>query len=165
VSGLGPGAPRALPTAQAFVDALYQIDDPARDAALRRLEEGGYRDGVLRDQAGQDPQGGAALMRSYVIRMRDDEAARQEVEEASEEVRNSTLGDPTEVEVPGVDGARALRVEVSQGGVSGSVIFVTFPAGTEVYGIQAVAREGAELPEDEVLAAAQDLAARAGSAP
>ncbi len=163
VSGLRPGAPRALPTAQAFVDALYQIDDPARDAALRRLEEGGYRDGVLRDQAGQDPEGGAALVRSYVIRMRDDEAARQEVEEAAEEVRDSTLGDPTEVEVPGVDGARALRVEVSQGGVSGSVIFVTFPAGTEVYGIQAVSREGAELPEDEVLAAAQDLAARAGS--
>ena len=65
--------------------------------------------------------------------------------------------------MPGVDRARALRVEVSQGGISGSVIFVTFPAGTEVYSIQAVSREGAELPEDEVLAAAQDLAARAGS--
>ncbi len=80
-------------------------------------------------------------------------------------MRGSTLGDPAEVAVPGVDGARALRVEVSQGGVSGSVIFVTFPAGAEVYGIQAVSREGAELPEDEVLAAVQDLAERVRTGP
>lgn len=165
VSGLRAGTTRDLPTAQAFVDALYQIADPARDAAERRLERGGYADGVLRDQAGEDPEGGAALVRSYAITMRDDAAAREEVDAATDEVAGSSLGEATEVEVPEVAGARALRVEVSQGGVSGSVVFVTFPAGAEVFGIQAVARAGADLPEDEVIAAAQDLAARVGAAP
>jgi hypothetical protein len=165
VSGLRPGAARALPTAQAFVDALYQIGDPARDAAERRLEEGGYADGVLRDQAGEDPEGGAALVRSYVITMGDEAAAREEVDAAADEVADSSLGEGTEVEVPEVEGARALRVEVSQGGVSGSVIFVTFPGGAEVYGIQAVARAGADLPEDEVVQAAQDLAERVAAGP
>ena len=165
VGGLRPGTTRDLPTAQAFVDALYQIGDPARDAAERRLQEGGYADGVLRDQAGEDPEGGAALVRSYVITMGDDAAAREEVGAATDEVAASSLGEATEVEVPEVAAARALRVDVSQGGVSGAVIFVTFPAGAEVFGIQAVSRAEADLPQDEVVAAAQDLATRVGAAP
>ena len=163
VGGLRAGMVRRLPTAQAFVDALYQIGDPVRDAARERLQEGGYADGLLRDQAGEDPETGVALVRSYVIRMRDDEAARQEVAAAAAEVEGSATGRAEEVEVPDVDDARALRVTVSQGGVDGSVIFVTFADGAYVEGIQAVARSGADLQEEEVIRAAQDLAARTGS--
>jgi hypothetical protein len=170
VSGLRPGAALALPTARAFVDALYQRGDPTREAAERRLERGGYAGGALRDQAGEDPEEGVALVRSYVITMGGEAAARQEVDDAVAAVVDSSLGEDArveeaEVEVPDVDGARGLRVDVTQGDVSASVIFVTFPAGAEVYGIQAAARAGADLPEDEVVAAAQDLAARAGAAP
>jgi hypothetical protein len=165
VPGLSPGTPGRLPTAAAFVGALYQAGDPMRDAAERRLERGGYAEGVLRDQAGADPETGVALVRSYAVRMRDDEAARAEAEAAAGEVRDSPLGDATELEVPGVEGARALRVEVTQGGVSGTVVFVTFAEGLYVHGIQAVSRSGADLPAEDVIRAAQDLAARVGSSP
>ncbi len=163
VPGVRPGELRPLPTAQDFVAVLYQAGDPARDAARRRLEEGGYADGVVRDQAGEDPQAGVALLRSYAIRLRGDEAARAEVAAAADEVEGSELGEATAIEVPDVEGARGLRVEVSQGGVAGQVVFVTFSEGPYVQGIQAVAREGADLPQDEVVRAAQELAARLGS--
>jgi hypothetical protein len=163
VGGLRPGTVRRLPTAQTLVDSLYQVGDPARDAAERRLEEGGYARGLLRDQAGEDPASGPALVRSYVIRMRDDEAAREEVADAVDEVESSSVGETSDVEVPGVDDSRGVRVEVSQGGVTGSVVFVTFADGPYVYGIQAVSREGADLPEEEVVRAAQDLDARVGA--
>jgi hypothetical protein len=163
VPGVRPGELRPLATAQEFVAALYQAGDPARTAARRRLEEGGYADGIMRDQAGDDPRTGVALVRSYAIRMRDADAALAEVDAAAAEVEGSRLGDATPIDVPRVEGARALRVEVSQGGIAGQVVFVTFPAGPDVQGIQAVARAGADLPQDEVVRAAQDLAARLGS--
>ena len=163
LAGVRPGELTPLPTAEDFVAALYQAGDPARDAARRRLEEGGYADGLLRDQAGEDPAGGVALVRSYAIRMRDDEAAQGEVDAAAAEVEDSPLGQATALEVPDVEGARGLRVEVSQGGIAGQVVFVTFAEGPYVQGIQAVARAGADLPQDEVVRAAQDLAARLGS--
>jgi hypothetical protein len=163
VAGVRPGDVRPLPTAEEFVAALYQAGDPARDAARRRLEEGGYADGVIRDQAGDDPQGGVALLRSYAIRMGDDEAARAEVAAAAAEVEGSELGEATAIDVPDVEDARGLRVEVSQGGIAGQVVFLTFAEGPYVQGIQAVARAGADLPQDEVVRAAQDLAARLGS--
>jgi hypothetical protein len=163
VPGVRPGELSPLPTAEAFVGALYQAGDPARQAARARLEEGGYADGVLRDQPGLDPQAGVALLRSYAIRMRDEAAAQAEVDAAAGEVEDSPLGRATAIEVPDVEGARGLRVEVSQGGIDGQVVFVTFAEGPDVQGIQAVARAGADLPQDEVVRAAQDLAARLGS--
>ena len=163
IAGLRTGTVRRLPTAQTLVDSLYQVGDPARDAAQQRLEEGGYADGLLRDQAGEDPASGPALVRGYVIRMRDDAAARQEVADAVDEVDRSSTGETSEVEVPDVDDARGVRVDVSQAGVTGSVVFVTFADGPYVYGIQAVSREGADLPEDEVVQAAQDLDERVSS--
>jgi hypothetical protein len=165
VPGLRPGTPGRLRTAAAFVGALYQAGDPMRAAAGRRLEGGGYAEGVLRDQAGEDPETGVALVRSYAVRMRDDGAARAEAEAAAAEVEDSPLGDATELEVPGIEGARALRVEVTRGDFSGTVIFVTFAEGPYVHGLQAVARSGADLPEDEVIQAAQELAARVGASP
>lgn len=163
IDGLRTGTVRRLPTAQTLVDSLYQVGDPARDAAQQRLEDGGYADGLLRDQVGEDPASGPALVRGYVLRMRDDAAARQEVADAVDEVQRSSTGETTEVEVPDVDDARGVRVDVSQAGVTGSVVFVTFADGPYVYGIQAVSREGADLPEDEVVQAAQDLDERVGS--
>jgi hypothetical protein len=163
VPGVRAGELRPLPTAQEFVAALYQAGDPVRGAARRRLRAGGYADGVMRDQAGDDPRTGVALVRSYAIRLRDEAAARGEVDAAAAEVEGSRLGEAAAIDVGGVEGARGLRVEVSQGGIAGQVVFVTFPAGPDVIGIQAVARAGADLPADEVVRAAQDLAARLGS--
>ena len=160
IGGLRSGTVRRLPTAQTLVDSLYQVGDPARDAAERRLEEGGYVRGLLRDQAGEDPAAGPALVRAYVIRMRDAAAAREEVADAVDEVESSSVGETSDVDVPGVDDSRGVRVEISQGGVTGAVVFVTFADGPYVYGIQAVSRAGADLPEDEVVQAAQDLDAR-----
>jgi hypothetical protein len=163
VPGVNPGEATPVPTPRAFVDALYQVDDPARGDARARLEGEGYADGVVRDQTGTDPEAGVALLRSYAIRLRDDAAAGAEAAAAADEVRASPLGTSTDLEVPDVPDAQGLRVAVSQGGVSGQVVFVTFPQGPYVYGIQAVAREGADLPQDEIIRAAQDLAARNGT--
>ena len=59
----------------------------------RRLEEGGYADGVLRDQAGEDPEGGAALVRSYVIRCATTTRRARRSAAAVDEVAASSLGD------------------------------------------------------------------------
>ena len=128
----GRSAP--LPTAQAFVDALYQIGDPARDAARRRLEEGGYADGVLRDQAGPGPgrrrRAGAQLRHP-------DERRRgrpQEVEAAVEEVRRQRPARRPRLEVPDVEGARGCGWTVSQGGVAGAVVLRDLRRGAHVHG-------------------------------
>jgi hypothetical protein len=162
--GVRRATPRLLPTAAAFVAALYQAGEPTRAAALARLRAAGYAEGIVRDQEGTDPGAGAALVRSYAVRLRDDEAAREEAAAAVAEARDSPLAvAPEAVELRGVDGAAGLRAGVTQGGVSGRVILVTFPQGPYVQGIQAVSPEGADLPEAEILAAAEDLAARLGA--
>lgn len=164
VPGVGPGTTRDAPTARALVDALYRRSEPTRDPALARLRAAGYAGGVVRDQQGADPEAGAALVRSYAFRLRDDEAARAEVEAAVDEAAASPdARDPQPVEVPGVEGAAGLRAGVAEGGVAGRVIIVTFPQGPYVQGVQAVALEGATLPEDDVIRAAQELAARIGA--
>jgi hypothetical protein len=165
VEDLGAAALRELPTAQAFVEAFYQRDDPTRDDTQRRLVAGGYAEGLLRDQLGEDPENGAAVVRSYVIRMRDAAAARQEVAAALAEVARTTPGETTEIDLEGVEGGGGVRLELAEGDATGSAVFVAFPAGPYVHGIQAASRSGADLPEDEVVQAAQDLAARVGSAP
>jgi len=165
VSGVSPGEARTLATAKELVDVLYQSGDPAKPAAEARLEGGGYADGVVRDQAGTDPSAGLALLRSYAIRLRDDAAARDEVTAAIDEVRSSAAPRSSDIDVSGIPGAKALRVEVDQGGLSGAVVFVTFPAGPVVYGIQGVSAAGAEVPEDEIIGAARALATRVGAAP
>lgn len=164
VPGVREAEPRLLPTAPAFVGALYQVGEPTRDAALARLRAAGYAEGIVRDQDGTDPRGGVALVRSYAMRLDDEGAAREEAAASVAEARESPLAvAPEPVEVPGVDGAAAVRAGVTQGGVSGRVILVTFPQGPYVQGIQAVSLEGAGLPEEEIVRAAQELAARIGA--
>jgi len=165
LAGLRPGRIQELPSPQALVDALYQAGDPSREAAERRLAQAGYGGGVLRDQSGEDPSTGPALMRAYVIRLRDAAAARAEVDDAVDEVRATSTAPARDVDVPGVPDARGIRVDVSLAGVDGGVVFVTFPAGPYVHGLQVVSRSEAALPEDELVAAARDLYAGAGAAP
>jgi hypothetical protein len=165
VPGVRVGDARTLATAKELVDVLYQSGDPARPAARARLEDGGYADGVVRDQAGTDPTTGLALLRSYALRLRDEAAARDEVSAAVDEVRSSSSAASSDIDVSGIPGAQALRVEVDQGGLRGTVVFVTFPAGPAVYGIQGVSANGADIPEDEIIGAARALATRVGATP
>ena len=164
VTGVGKGTPRTIDSASEFVDVLYQNGDPAKPAAVSRLEEGGYQAAILRDQAGTDPETGVALLRSYAIALGSDDAAKKEVADAVDEVRNASAAQSSDIDT-GIPDGEGLRVDVDQGGVQGSVIFVTFPVGSEVYGIQAVATSGGNLNQDEMLGAARDLATKAGATP
>ena len=65
----------------------------------------------------------------------------------------------------GIPDAQAIRVDIRQGTVEGAVIFVTFPVGSEVYGIQAVATTAGALDQDAILGAARDLANSVGATP
>ena len=164
IAGVGRGTPRTIDSASEFVDVLYQTGDPAKPAAVRRLEDGGYRTAILRDQAGTDPQTGIALLRSYAIALGSDDAAKQEVADAVEEVRNASAAQTQDVETD-IPDAQAIRVDIRQGTVEGAVVFVTFPVGSEVYGIQAVATSAGALDQEEILDAARDLATKVGATP
>ena len=164
ISGVGKGTPRTIDSASEFVDVLYQAGDPAKPAAVRRLEDAGYRTAILRDQAGTNPDTGIALLRSYAIALGSEDAAKQEVSDAVEEVRNASAARSEDVDT-GIPDAEALRLEIDQGTVQGAVIFVTFPSGSEVYGIQAVATSAGALDQEEILGAARDLAAKVGATP
>ncbi|WP_217914602.1 hypothetical protein [Miltoncostaea marina] len=164
VPGVGSGSDRDLDDAGEFVDALYQAGDPVKPQAEARLEAAGYADGVLRDQIGSDPSTGIALLRSYVVELRDEAAARGEVEDATDEVESASSAASRDLEVPEIPGARAMRLDVDQGGVQGAVAFVTFAVGPRLYGVQGVAGAG-ELPQDELLQAARDLYAEVSATP
>jgi hypothetical protein len=164
IAGVGAGTPRTIDSASEFVDVLYQAGDPAKPAAVDRLEEAGYATAILRDQAGTNPETGVALLRSYAVALGDEEAAKKEVVDAIEEVRNASAARSTDIDT-GIPDARGLRVDIDQGTVQGSVVFVTFPAGANVYGIQAVATSGGNLDQDEIVGAARDLATEVGATP
>ena len=165
VPGVERGDVQTLRTAGELVDLLYQSGDPTKPGALARLEDAGFAGAVLRDQPGTDPSVGIALLRSYAIRLRDEAAARDEVTAAVDEVRRSAGGASSDIDVSEIPGAQALRVQVDQGGQSGTVVFVTFPAGPVVYGIQGVSASGLDTSEEEIIGAARALAKRAGATP
>jgi hypothetical protein len=164
ISGVGKGTPRTIDSASEFVDVLYQSGDPAKPAAVTRLEDAGYRTGILRDQAGTDATTGIALLRSYAIALGSADQAKQEVSEAVDEVRDASAAQSRDIDT-GIPDGEGLRVDIDQGGVQGAVIFVTFPVGSNVYGIQAVATNAGNLDEDELVGAARDLATKAGATP
>ena len=132
---------------------------------MSRLESAGYAGGVLRDQVGEDPAKGIALLRTYAVKLRDEAAAQSEVDDAVEEVKAQTSAPTTDIDVGDVPGARGLHVEVDQGGVKGKVAFVTFAAGPYVYGLQGVSTNDAALPQDEIVGAARDLYEKVTAAP
>ena len=165
VPGVRVGASRTIDTAEAFVDVLYQDGDPAKPAATDRLEEAGFDGAIIRDQVGTQPEAGLALLRTYAIRLRDEDAARKEVDDAVDEVRSSSAARTSDLEIAGIPDAQGLRVDVDQGQVTGAVVFVTFPVGNVVYGLQGVATTGGAIPQDEMIGAARDLATKVGATP
>jgi hypothetical protein len=162
VAGVHPGTPRTIDSASEFVDVLYQTGDPAKPAAVRRLEDAGYRTAILRDQAGTDPENGIALLRSYAIQLGSPEAAKKEVGDAVAEVKSASAAKTSDIDT-GIPDAQGLRVDIDQGAIQGAVVFVTFPVGSRVYGIQAVATSGGNLDQEALLKAARDLSAKAGA--
>jgi hypothetical protein len=163
--GTRAGTTRSLDDAQEFVDALYQVGDPSKPAAQSRLEAAGYAAGILRDELGTNPREGIALFRTYAIALRDDAAAQQEVDDAADEVESSSSAPSGPIAVPEIPGARGLRLDIDQGGATGSVAFVTFAAGPYVYGLQGVSTRGETLPQDALVAAARRLYERVVAQP
>ena len=162
---VGTGSVRSLPTAAALVDALYQEGDPSKTDAEARFRNAGYQDGVLRDQIGTDPQHGIALFRAYVVKLGSPAAASAEVGRSVQEVRASSTASTSDLDVPGIPGARGIDVRAQQGGRSARVIFVTFATGPYLYGYQAIAISGNALPQDAVLQTARDTYQRFRSTP
>ena len=160
-----PGTTRELDDAQEFVDALYQVGDPSKPAAQARLESAGYASGILRDELGSDPQNGIALFRTYAIALRDAAAAQAEVDDAADEVESASSAPSIPIEVPEIPGARGLRLDLDQGGTTGSVAFVTFASGPYVYGLQGVSTRAETLPQDGLVEAARQLYATVSTQP
>jgi hypothetical protein len=163
--GLRGGDVRELPTAGAFVRALYQRGDPSLPAAQARFEAAGYDGAALKDQIGSDPSSGLALSRMYVARLRSPAEAQREVGESVEEVKRTSTAAARDVAVPGIPGARGLELTVRQGSSRARVLFLTFAGGRYLYGIQEFARADADFPQEEILRVARDLYDRYGSVP
>lgn len=162
VAGVKDGTVMTLSTAKQFVDALYAVGDPGKPAAQTRFEDGGYAGGILRDQAGENAATGIALLRTYALTLKDPDAAQAEVDAGADEIRRTTQATIKDIDVSDIPGARGLRVDVGQ---TGSVVFVTFAAGSVVYGLQGVSKAGAALRQDEIVGAARDLYEKVTAAP
>lgn len=154
---LKKGEVQSKPTASSMVTALYSANDPTIPAATSRLLAAGYEDGVLRDQRGVDDQTGITLMRTYIYRLRDHATAQAEVEASATELRGATTAPITDVDVPDVPGAKALRITPTLGGQKAVVVYVSFAAGRDVYGMQAFARAGAKIYQPQILKLAGDM--------
>ncbi len=165
VAGVRAGTVKTLATAKQFVDALYAEGDPGKPAAQTRFENAGYAGGILRDQLGETPETDIALLRTYALALRDPAAAQGEVDAGADEIRRTTQATITDIDLPDIPGARGLRVEIDQAGTKGSVVFITFAAGSDVYGLQGVSKSGAALPQDEIVGAARDLYEKVTAAP
>lgn len=165
VAGVKVGKVSDLPTAKEFVDTLYAASDSGKPAAQKRFEGGGYSGGILRDQVGEKPETGLTLLRTYAIRLRDAEAAQKEVDAGAEEITRTTQATTDGIDVSGIPGARGLKVTIDQEGTGGSVLFVTFAAGSDVFGLQGVSKHGAALPQNQIVGAARDLYEKVTAAP
>ncbi|MFN8123337.1 MAG: hypothetical protein U0237_12995 [Thermoleophilia bacterium] len=157
IPSLKKGTLESKPTASSMVTALYSANDPTIPAATSRLLAAGYEDGVLRDQRGENDQTGITLMRTYIYRLRDKAAAQAEVDASATELRGATTAPITEIQVPDVPGAKALRITPTLGGQKAVVLYISFAAGRDVYGMQAFARAGAKIYQPQILELAASL--------
>jgi hypothetical protein len=164
IPGLKAGSVRDLPTATDLVDALYESGDATKPQAEQRFRDEGYQDGVLRDQAGEEPSTGIALFRAYVVRLGSAAEAASEVRSSVNEVKRTTTGTTAPVAVPGVPGALGLEVRVTQGRAA-KVIFVTFSGGPYLYGYQAIALAASDLPQQAILDSARQTYDRFAAVP
>lgn len=157
VPSLNSGSVEQKPTAQSMVEALYSAGDVNIPAAVSRLTAGGYEGGVLRDQRGANPARGLTLMRIYIFRMRDRAAAQAEVDAAAAELKATTTAPIRDLQVPSVATAKAMRISPTVGGQKAEVLYVSFAAGRDLYGIQVFSQAGAKLYQPEVLELAESL--------
>ncbi|MCB0872108.1 MAG: hypothetical protein H6531_00345 [Actinobacteria bacterium] len=157
IPSLRPGTATVQPTAQKLVDSLYSTGDAAKPAAVVRLDAAGYETGVLRDQRGANPRRGLTLFRSYVYRLRDQAAAQHEVDDSVDEVKRDSTASSVDVEVPDIPGARGLLLKTKSPTIDAEVLYVTWVAGRDVYGIQSFTRAGSKLYRDETIDLAQTL--------
>lgn len=135
VKGMAPGPTTRKPNAKDMVTALFSAGDPGIPAATARLEAAGYEDGLLRDETATTTSA-PVLVRTYVMRLRDAAAARTEVDDAVDEViETSPKVTFTPVALDG-DYGRAIKTTVGGQGI----LMVTWVAGRDVYGIQIVGK-------------------------
>lgn len=160
VTGVTTGTVRKLPTADSLIDTLYQEGDPTAQPAKAELAGAGYRGGVLRDDIGTDPQNGLALFRSYIYAVADEQTAAEQATDAVGDVRGSGGIQSEDLEVPGVPGAAALVGTGEQGGTKLAIVFISFPVGDRVYGLQAIARDRSMIDIDQLTEVAQTIHAQ-----
>jgi hypothetical protein len=159
--GTTPGTPRNMPEASDLTATLYSPGDPAQTPAAEALEANGYAGGILRDDTGTDPRNDIALFRSYVMELGGETEAEAEVTRSVDEVIGTTVLETGTLDVPGIPGARGVTAQGSQSGQTLSVVFIAFPAGPYVYGLQAVATSADAIDTDRMLSIAQDQYAQA----
>lgn len=155
--GVNAGEAESIPTAIGMTERLYASGDPARIPAADALDEAGYAGGYLRDDRGQDPATGLALFRSYVFELGAAEDAVEQTNDSADEVLRTTALDTDTFDVPDIPDARGVVASGSQAGTDLAVAFIVFPAGSYVYGLQAVAgsESGIDLDRLQSIAAAQ----------
>ena len=158
VPGLMPGRVRAMPTPGALVRTLYSPLDPDAPAAVARLRGAGYREGALRDQVGTEPFEGIGLLRSYAFRLASPSRARAEVQATVAEVVRSAGGRRSRPS--GLPGGQMVEIKIGAGLSAQAIVFVTFPVGRDVIGIQAFAPASEDAMRPAVLAAARALSVR-----
>jgi hypothetical protein len=161
MSGTNPGTPRNMPAASDLTATLYSPGDPAQTPAAEGLDEAGYAGGILRDDTGTDPANDIALFRSYVMELGGDTQAQDEVVRSVQEVLGTTALDTNSFPVPGIPGASGVSAQGTQGGQTLAVVFIAFPVGPYVYGLQAVATSREGIDATRMLSIAQDQYAQA----
>jgi hypothetical protein len=93
----------------------------------------------------------------YIYRLRDRAAAQAEVDAATAEVRATTSAPIRDVAVPGIIGAKGLRISPVTNGQQAEVLYLSWAAGRDVYGIQAFATGGGRLYQPQVIDLAESL--------
>lgn len=145
IDGMGSGEVKRMATARQMVTALFAAGDPGIVAATARLNAAGYQDGYFRDQSGT-ASGAPTLVRTYNMRLRSDAAANAEVVQATDEVVRSSTASVQRVET-NANYSRALSVKLPNGE---TLLFVTWAAGRDVYGMQV---RGKNVHKSDVLEA------------
>ncbi|HWH14502.1 MAG TPA: hypothetical protein VNT51_07135, partial [Miltoncostaeaceae bacterium] len=145
IPNVRPGSVRPLATPQDLVSALYSPGDPTAANAVQRLTAAGYEQGVIRDQPAQGEEG-PRLVRTYIFRLRDNASARAEVQASADEIRSTTTAPIRDVDL-GEAAGQGLRIDAG----NQDILFVTFAAGRDVYGIQSFAPSGRSVQQAEIV--------------
>jgi hypothetical protein len=154
---LESGDVQKFATAEGLSNALYKPGDPAATTGAQRLRDSGYQGGALRDQKGTAPLTDLVLLRTYVFRLSSPVEATKEVSRGVDEVRATSSPSITELQVPDVPGSRGLSGPVVISGQKAKLVFITFAAGQDVFGLQAIALADAKIYEPQLKELAKSL--------